>query len=186
MNPLELDSGGFFTLLDKKTIFCNTINKKKETMNKKELHKFNNRFNSFVLAFERLKKDQHRNSIDKSITINEVHLIDLIGRNQPVNLVKLSGLLEVSRSAVTQSVRRLIKKDLVSFEFAQDNEKNKYLILSKKGVEVFNIHKEQQEHIEKAIFSILRNYSEEDLQMVMKLLDDVEQVWRELPWKKSR
>lgn len=186
MNPLELDSGGFFTLLDKKTIFCNTINKKKETMNKKELHKFNNRFNSFVLAFERLKKDQHRNSIDKSITINEVHLINLIGRNQPVNLVKLSGLLEVSRSAVTQSVRRLIKKNLVSFEFAQDNEKNKYLILSKKGVEVFNIHKEQQEHIEKAIFSILRNYSEEDLQMVMKLLDDVEQVWRELPWKKSR
>ena len=78
------------------------------------------------------------------------------------------------------------KKNLVSFEFAQDNEKNKYLILSKKGVEVFNIHKEQQEHIEKAIFSVLRNYSEEDLQMVMKLLDDVEQVWRELPWKKSR
>ena len=50
MNPLELDSGGFFTLLDKK-----------ETMNKKELHKFNKCFNSFALAFERLKKDQHRN-----------------------------------------------------------------------------------------------------------------------------
>ena len=48
--------------------------------------------------------------------------------------------------------------------------------------EVFNIHKEQQEHIEKAIFSVLRNYSEEDLQMVIKLTDDVEQVWRELPW----
>ena len=63
-----------------------------------------------------------------------------------------------------------------------DNEKNKYLILSKKGVEVFNIHKEQQEHIEKAIFSVLRSYSEEDLKMVMKLMDDVEQVWRELPW----
>ena len=117
-------------------------------MNKKELHKFNNRFNSFALAFEQLKKAQHRNSIDKSITINEVHLIDLIGCNQPVNLVKLSELLEVSRSAITQSVRRLTKKDLVTFEFAPDNEKNKYLILSKKGVDVFNIHKEQQEHID--------------------------------------
>ena len=125
-------------------------------MNKKELHKFNNRFNSFALAFEQLKRAQHRNSIDKSITINEVHLIDLIGRNQPVNLVKLSELLEVSRSAITQSVRRLTKKDLVSFE--------------------------QQEHIETAIFSVLRNYSEEDLQMVMKLMDDVEKVWQELPW----
>jgi len=162
--------------LTRKRYFVNIINKKKETMNKKELHKFNNRFNSFALAFERLKKNQHRNSIDKSITINEVHLIDLIGRNQPVNLVKLSELLEVSRSAVTQSVRRLTKKDLVTFEFAPDNEKNKYLILSKKG------HKEQQEYIEKTIFSVLRNYSEEDLQMVMKLMDDVEQVWQELPW----
>ena len=109
-------------------------------------------------------------------------MIDLIGRNQPVNLVKLSELLEVSRSAITQSVRRLTKKDLVSFEFAPDNEKNKYLILSQKGVDVFNIHKEQQEHIETAIFSVLKNYSDEDLQMVMKLMDDVEKVWQELPW----
>ena len=139
-------------------------------MNKKELHKFNNRFNSFVLAFEQLKKDQHRNSIDKSITINEVHLIDLIGRNQPVNLVKLSEILEVSRSAITQSVRRLTKKDLVSFEFAPDNEKNKYLILSQKGVDVFNIHKEQQEHIETAIFSVLKN-----------IQTDLEQVFPALP-----
>ena len=38
------------------------------------------------------------------------------------------------------------------------------------------------EHIEKAIFSVLRNYSDEDLQMVMKLMDDVEKVWQELPW----
>ena len=134
------------------------------------------------MGFEQVKKDQHRNSIDKSITINEVHLIDLIGRNQPVNLVTLSELLEVSRSAITQSVRRLTKKDLVSFEFAPDNEKNKYLILSQKGVDVFNIHKEQQEHIETAIFSVLKNYSDEDLQMVMKLMDDVEKVWQELPW----
>ena len=151
-------------------------------MNKKELHKFNNRFNSFVLAFEQLKKAQHRNSIDQSITINDVHLIDLIGRNQPVNLVKLSELLEVSRSAITQSARRLTQKDLVVFEFAPDNEKNKYLILSQKGVDVFNIHNEQQEHIETAIFSVLKNYSDEDLQMVMKLMDDVEKVWQELPW----
>jgi len=83
-------------------------------MNKKELHKFNNRFNSFALAFEQLKKA--------------------------------------------------------------------HLILSQKGVDVFNIHKEQQEYIETAIFSVLNNYSEKDLQMIMKLMDDVEKVWQELPW----
>ena len=121
-------------------------------MNKKELHKFNNRFNSFALAFEQLKKAQHRNSIDKSITINEVHLIDLIGRNQPVNLVKLSELLEVSRSAITQSVRRLTKKDLVSFEFAPDNEKNKYLILSKKVLTFLTFIKSSKNILKKPFF----------------------------------
>ena len=151
-------------------------------MNKKELHKFNNRFNSFVLAFEQLKKDQHRNSIDKSITINEVHLIDLIGRNQPMNLVKLSELLKVSRSAITQSVRRLIQKNLVVFDFAPNNGKNKYLRLSEKGIEVFKIHKEQQAYIEESVFSVLNNYSEEELQTVVKLMDDIENVWGGLPW----
>ena len=151
-------------------------------MNKKELHKFNNRFNSFVLAFEQLKKDQHRNSIDKSITINEVHLIVVIGENQPLNLVKLSELLGVSRSAITQSVRRLIQKNLVFFDFKSNNGKNKYLRLSEKGIEVFKIHKEQQTYIEKSIFSVLNNYSEGELQTVVKLMDDIEKVWGGLPW----
>ena len=151
-------------------------------MDKKEFITFNSRFNRFVLAFEQLKKNQHKNSVDKSITLNEVHLIVVIGKNQPLNLVKLSELLEVSRSAITQSVRRLIQKNLVFFDFDSNNGKNKYLRLSEKGIEVFKIHKEQQAYIEKSIFSVLNNYSEGELQTVVKLMDDIEKVWGELPW----
>ena len=151
-------------------------------MDKKEFITFNNRFNRFILTFEQLKKNQHKISIDKSITLNEVHLIFVIGKNQPLNLVKLSELLKVSRSAITQSVRRLIQKNLVVFDFAPNNGKNKYLRLSEKGIEVFKIHKEQQAYIEESVFSVLNNYSEEELQTVVKLMDDVEKVWRELPW----
>ena len=151
-------------------------------MDKKEFITFNSRFNRFVLAFEQLKKNQHKNSVDKSITLNEVHLSVVIGKNQSLNLVKLSELLEVSRSAVTQSVRRLFQKNLVVFDFAPNNEKNKYLRLSEKGIEVFKVHKDQQEYIERSIFSVLNNYSERELQTVLKLMDDIERVWRELPW----
>jgi len=151
-------------------------------MDKKEFIEFNNRFNRFILAFEQLKKNQHKSGVDKSITLNEVHLIVVIGKNQPLNLVKLSELLEVSRSAITQSVRRLIQKKLVVFDFDPNNGKNKYLRLSEKGIEVFKIHKEQQAYIEKSIFSVLNNYSEGELQTVVKLMDDIEKVWGELPW----
>ena len=151
-------------------------------MDKKEFITFNNRFNRFILAFEQLKKNQHKSVVDKSITLNEVHLIVVIGKNQPLNLVKLSELLKVSRSAITQSVRRLIQKNLVVFDFAPNNGKNKYLRLSEKGIEVFKIHKEQQAYIEESVFSVLNNYSEEELQIVVKLMDDIENVWGRLPW----
>ena len=151
-------------------------------MDKKEFITFNNRFNRFILAFDQLKKNQHKSSVDKSITLNEVHLIVVIGKNQPLNLVKLSELLEVSRSAITQSVRRLIQKSLVVFDFEPNNGKNKYLRLSEKGIEIFKVHKEQQAYIEKSIFSVLNNYSEGELQTVVKLMDDIEKVWGELPW----
>ena len=151
-------------------------------MDKKEFITFNNRFNRFILAFDQLKKNQHKSGVDKSITLNEVHLIVVIGKNQPLNLVKLSELLEVSRSAITQSVRRLIQKNLVFFDFDSNNGKNKYLRLSEKGIEVFKIHKEQQAYIEKSIFSVLNNYSEVELKTVVKLMDDIEKVWGELPW----
>ena len=39
-------------------------------MDKKEFITFNNRFNRFILTFEQLKKNQHKISIDKSITLN--------------------------------------------------------------------------------------------------------------------
>ena len=151
-------------------------------MDKKEFITFNNRFNSFILAFEQLKKNQHKSGVDRSITLNEVHLIVVIGENQPLNLVKLSELLEVSRSAITQSIRRLIQKNLVFFDFDPNNGKNKYLRLSEKGIEIFKIHKEQQAYIEKSIFSVLNNYSEVELKTVVKLMDDIEKVWGELPW----
>lgn len=151
-------------------------------MDKKEFITFNNRFNRFILAFDQLKKNQHKSGVDKSITLNEVHLIVVIGKNQPLNLVKLSELLEVSRSAITQSVRRLIQKKLIVFDFDPNNGKNKYLRLSEKGIEIFKIHKEQQAHIEKSVFSVLNNYSEVELQTVVKLMDDIEKVWGELPW----
>ena len=109
-------------------------------------------------------------------------MIVVIGKNQPLNLVKLSELLEVSRSAITQSVRRLIQKNLVDFDFDPNNGKNKYLRLSEKGIEIFKIHKEQQAYIEKSVFSVLNNYSEVELKTVVKLMDDIEKVWGELPW----
>ena len=77
---------------------------------------------------------------------------------------------------------RLIQKNLVVFDFAPYNGKNKYLRLSEKGIEVFKIHKEQQAYIEESVFSVLNNYSEEELQTVVKLMDDIENVWGGLPW----
>ena len=39
-------------------------------MDKKEFIAFNNRFNRFILAFDQLKKNQHKSGVNKYITLN--------------------------------------------------------------------------------------------------------------------
>ena len=129
-------------------------------MDKKEFITFNNRFNRFILTFEQLKKINIKLVLTKSITLNEVHLIVVIGKNQPLNLVKLSELLKVSRSAITQSVRRLIQKNLVVFDFAPNNGKNKYLRLSEKASKFLKSIRSNKHILKNPVFSVLNNYSE--------------------------
>ena len=52
-------------------------------MDKKEFIAFNNRFNRFILAFDQLKKINIKSGVDKSITLNDVHLIVVIGKISP-------------------------------------------------------------------------------------------------------
>ena len=76
----------------------------------------------------------------------------------------------------------MIQKNLVVFDFDPNNGKNKYLKLSEKGIEIFKIHKEQQAYIENQSFSFKTTIARWKLQTVVKLMDDIEKVWGELPW----
>ena len=151
-------------------------------MNKKELQQFNNHFMSFMEAFEKLKSQQHANVIDQSITASEVHLIVTIENHQPINLVKLAEIQNISRSAVTQSSKRLIQKGLISLTTSPKNGKNKYLQLTGKGKKIYQLHQTQQDYIENAVLTVLETYSQEDLNKVTSLMADIKAVWENLPW----
>ena len=151
-------------------------------MNSEKLKQVNITFNHFIDSFEKLKKNQHSNSVDQSITASEVHLIVSIGDHQPINLVTLSAIQHVSRSAITQSIKRMLSKNLVKLENLKSNEKNKYLRLTNKGRAIYDSHQYQQNYIETEILSVLQRYSNEDIETVLSLMSQIEQVWNNLPW----
>lgn len=150
-------------------------------MERNELIAFNNQFLQFIKAFEELKQRQHFNEIDPSITIREVHFVVVIEQNPSINMARLAELTGITRSAMTQQAKRLQKKELISIENDLSNDKNKYLKLTKKGKALYELHQSQQHHLEKAILSVLSNYSAEDIAKISHLMKQIKQVWKDLP-----
>ncbi|AHX74718.1 MarR family transcriptional regulator [Streptococcus agalactiae] len=151
-------------------------------MKREEFLAINKRFNQFFESFETLKRTQHLSSIDNNLTFIDVQTIVLIEEHRPINMVKLAKVQKVSRSAISQLVKRLIKKGLVELESLNGNDKNKFLKLTSKAKLVYEEHQYQQTYIESKLFNIFEKYSEKDIQTIMSLIDDIEAVWNHLPW----
>ncbi|MDO4666568.1 MAG: MarR family transcriptional regulator [Streptococcus sp.] len=151
-------------------------------MNKEELIKFNNHFQNFLDAYKKLEKEQHIMEIDKTINMAEVHTIVAIAKNQPINFIKLANLRNTSRSAATQMIKRLEKKNLVYRFFSEDNSKVQYLKLTDIGKKIYQEHEKQQRFLEIKLIDILENYSDRDIKNIIKMMSDIKELWETLPW----
>lgn len=64
---------------------------------------------------------------------SEIHAIDMIGRSPDCNITGLSEKLGVTKGAVSQTVNKLEKKDLVEKHRDAGNDKEVYVRLTEKG-----------------------------------------------------
>ena len=80
--------------------------------------------------------------VDENLVLapGEIHVLQAIGENQGCNVTSLGEFLGVTKSAVSQMVTKLIKKDVVRKVAAPDNGKEKLLFLSEVGHRAFMIH----------------------------------------------
>lgn len=79
---------------------------------------------------------------DVELTINETHIIEMIGKNQEENITMsgLAGELCITLPSVTVAVNKLEKKGYVNKVKSEEDARRIHVELTRKGKRIFNAH----------------------------------------------
>ena len=101
-------------------------------------------FQNFIRLYHSLEYKQHKIF---DLNLSEVHLLKMAGHNPNYTLVEYAEKLNISRSAISQAVNILEKKECVKKN--KINKKSIVLELTTKGQIVCAKHDEEHKKIEK-------------------------------------
>jgi DNA-binding MarR family transcriptional regulator len=98
----------------------------------------------------------------------EIHTITMVGKNREINLTQLAEMMGVTKGAISQTIRKLMNKNLIT-RSNTNNRKEINLRLSEKGMVVYK----GQESFQKELFTFAESLYEkarpEDRDLVLRL-----------------
>lgn len=133
----------------------------------------------FVEKYKKLEQEQHHIP-DKDLTMAEVHLLVLVGQERGIGLSQIAQKRQISRSAVTQMVKKLVLKGYLQKELSPHKKSAYGVSLTELGQEIYQIHLYQHEFLRKKLQQVLAAYPEHFLEEVRRLMIEVEGVWNAL------
>lgn len=116
-----------------------------------------------VNRYNEMEKIPYFTGTDLVLHRSEVHMIDAIGKNQDINITKLSKLQGITKAAVSKMVRNLVKKGLVTKSLSPETENEVVLNITDEGKKVFEIHREYHERLNGEFTGIFSGMSEQAL-----------------------
>jgi DNA-binding MarR family transcriptional regulator len=99
-----------------------------------------------------------------------VHVVDCIGRNEPINNKSIADKLSMSRANITKITTKLLEEGFIKRSQLNDNKKEVYFSLSQKGRQVFDLHSRMDEAIAQRFIRTLDNFTESELQASLKFI----------------
>ncbi|MCY6485457.1 MarR family transcriptional regulator [Clostridium aestuarii] len=106
-----------------------------------------------------------------NLNINEVHAIDYIGRTERANVTKITEHLKITKGAVTKITKKLIANEYLSLYQTEENKKEKYFSLTKKGKEIFIKHETLHMEAVKRDKKIFEYFNESEKKVIFRFLD---------------
>lgn len=98
----------------------------------------------------------------------EIHTIAMVGSNREINMTRLADLMGVTRGAISQTIRKLVAKDLI-IKLNTTNRKEINLRLSEKGMLVYKGQESFQNEIFTFAGTLYEKAKAEDIQVVNRL-----------------
>lgn len=101
---------------------------------------------------------------DEILYQSEMHFLQAVGDTPNITITVISQQFGKTKSACSQMVRKLIKKDLITQERNQNNNREYYLNLTPKGVDIYYAHEEFDKKCLTRTYESLKDFSDEELQ----------------------
>lgn len=117
-------------------------------------------------------------SILPNMTVLMLHVLDAIGKYEPVNGITISNKMDIPKGTVSKITRKLIELQLIKRGKLPNNKKEIIFQTTILGHELFETHKELHTKIEKNVIRFLSQYESHDLNFVTNLLENMlKQSW---------
>lgn len=109
----------------------------------------------------------------------ELHIIDLIGKNNGITVNELAQILNVTKGAVSQVITKLAKNGIAEKVKNGNNRKNVNLYLTPKGIYIFEGHRRFHENINSKLDAYFEKYSLRETDMIKSLLLEISNLLAE-------
>lgn len=101
-----------------------------------------------------------------------IHVIDCIGKNDPINSTAIAEKMELSKASITKIGNKLLKDGLVKRTQMNENKKEVYFRLTPKGKRIFDLHEKMHQMEKERFHQTLDKYSDEELMVIRRFLQD--------------
>lgn len=114
-----------------------------------------------------------RESIDKIPQhLTAVHMIDCIGRHEPINNTGIAEVMNLSKASITKIGNKLLEEGFVKRTKMNDNKKESYFRLSPQGKKIFELHERLHVLEAERFYRSMDKYSEAELKIIHQFLQD--------------
>lgn len=104
------------------------------------------------------------------ITVNDMHIIEAIGMQEPRNMTKVANSLHVTVGTLTIGMNNLVKKGYVTRVRSEQDRRVILLTLTEKGQKAYRHHEEY--HI-KMTEEVMKQFSEEEMGILLQALERI-------------
>lgn len=137
-------------------------------------HSLYAKFQRVVKLSRELEKIPRKFGTDELLSSPEVHMIELIGDNRNLSVTGLAKLLDVTKGAVSQSLKRLESKGFTFKEEDPANVSRSLLRLTNKGKTAFYAHKHWHETKDGGFLKYMQSLEPENVKFLEDFLGKFE------------
>ena len=140
-------------------------------MEKHSLHTIYDRFKRVMKLATQLEQTPRPFGTEELLTATEIHLVEIIGENgESLGVTDLAGLLGVTKGAVSQTLKKLEKKNLTTKNPDPENGSRAIVGLTTKGKTAFYAHRHWHETMDGGFKEYFQNLNQDRIDFVVKFL----------------